>query len=504
MAGLGETCSHIAAVLFYLEAAARIQGTSTTCTQEACQWVIPSYLKSVEYVPIKEIDFTSAKGRKRKLDEVIDCDVDPTDVIKVSMVRGKLPTESEMDLLFENLSCSGTKPAILSLIPKFADSYMPKSSHAGFPQPLKSLKQSSYLDLDYHELLKVCESASVEVTEEMAKLVEKATRSQSQSKLWFKYRAGRITASRMRAVCHTDAGNPAQSLIKTICYPEAFTFSTKATRWGCKHEKVAQEIYYNTSKSKHNNLCLTESGLVISSQWPFIGASPDGVINCTCCGQGVLEIKCPYCHRENDLRTAAAKDNQFCLKLLHGELHLDQNHAYYYQVQTQLFVCDVQYADFCVCTFMADDDREGNSQDSNVHIERIYKNHGFWTECVTKAQHFFRTCLLPEIMGNWYTRLSGFTSSSSHDEQPGSSESTENHAVEDLSENSNDCDQPRYCYCRGPEAGTMIGCDNPDCPIEWFHIECLQIRTIPKGKSKWYCPDCRKLTKFLRKSTKKV
>ena len=88
-----------------------------------------------------------------------------------------MPTESEVDLLFENLSCSGAKPAILSLIPKFTDSYMPKSSHAGFPQRLKSLEQSSYLDLHYHELLKVCESASVEVTDEMAKFIEKVTRS---------------------------------------------------------------------------------------------------------------------------------------------------------------------------------------------------------------------------------------------------------------------------------------------------------------------------------------
>ena len=105
-----------------------------------------------------------------------------------------------------------------------------------------------------------------------------------------------------------------------MCYLEAFSFTTKATRWGCKHEKVAQEIYYNTSKSKHN-LRLTESRLVISS---FIGAPPDDVIDCTCCRQGVLEIKCPYCHGEYDLWTAAAKDNQFCLKMLHGELHLDQ------------------------------------------------------------------------------------------------------------------------------------------------------------------------------------
>ena len=252
---------------------------------------------------------------------------------------------------------------------------------------------------------------------------------------------------------------------------------------------MVQEIYYNTSKSKHNNLCLTESGLVISSQWPFFGASPDGVINYTCCGQGVLEIKCPYCHRENGLRTTAAKDNQFCLKTLHGELHLDQNYAYYYQVQTQLFVCDVQYADFCVCTCMADDDRESSSQDSNVHIERYTRTMAFGQNALQK----YRIYLLPEIIGNWYTRLSGFTSSSSHDEQPGSSGNTESQAIEDLSENSNDCDHARYCYCCGPEAGTMIGCDNPDCSVEWFHIECLQICTISKRKFKWYCPDCRKL-----------
>ena len=30
--GLGETCTHITAILFYLEATARIQGTTITCT----------------------------------------------------------------------------------------------------------------------------------------------------------------------------------------------------------------------------------------------------------------------------------------------------------------------------------------------------------------------------------------------------------------------------------------------------------------------------------------
>ena len=62
MAGLGEACSHIAAVLFYLEALARMQGTKM-CTQEECQWIIPSYLKAIEYLLIKDIDFTSLMVR---------------------------------------------------------------------------------------------------------------------------------------------------------------------------------------------------------------------------------------------------------------------------------------------------------------------------------------------------------------------------------------------------------------------------------------------------------
>ena len=34
----------------------------------------------------------------------------------------------------------------------------------------------------------------------------------------------------------------------------------------------------------------------------------------------------------------------------------------------------------------------------------------------------------------------------------------------------------------------MIGCDNQDCPIEWFHFGCMDLSHKPKGK--WYCPKC--------------
>uniref|UniRef100_A0A0R3QK12 PHD domain-containing protein n=1 Tax=Brugia timori TaxID=42155 RepID=A0A0R3QK12_9BILA len=36
--------------------------------------------------------------------------------------------------------------------------------------------------------------------------------------------------------------------------------------------------------------------------------------------------------------------------------------------------------------------------------------------------------------------------------------------------------------------GQMIMCDNKQCPIEWFHFQCVGLTEAPKGK--WYCERC--------------
>ena len=92
--------------------------------------------------------------------------------------------------------------------------------------------------MEYQDLLTACESVSVDITKEMADSVAKATRDQSNSKLWFKYQAGRVTASKMKSVCHTDPAKPAQSLIKGICYPKAFSFTSKPTSWAVSMSKT--------------------------------------------------------------------------------------------------------------------------------------------------------------------------------------------------------------------------------------------------------------------------
>jgi len=51
-----------------------------------------------------------------------------------------------------------------------------------------------------------------------------------------------------------------------------------------------------------------------------------------------------------------------------------------------------------------------------------------------------------------------------------------------------DPNEPTYCLCQQVSYGEMIGCDNQDCPIEWFHFPCMALMDKPKGK--WYCPKC--------------
>lgn len=59
-----------------------------------------------------------------------------------------------------------------------------------------------------------------------------------------------------------------------------------------------------------------------------------------------------------------------------------------------------------------------------------------------------------------------------------------------------DPNEPKYCTCHQVSFGEMIACDNKDCPIEWFHFACVDLKSKPKGK--WYCPECFNINKKVK------
>jgi hypothetical protein len=50
--------------------------------------------------------------------------------------------------------------------------------------------------------------------------------------------------------------------------------------------------------------------------------------------------------------------------------------------------------------------------------------------------------------------------------------------------------EPRYCYCLRGSYGDMVGCDNPKCEREWFHLGCTDLGKMLEEEDHWLCTLC--------------
>lgn len=139
---------------------------------------------SKKYLPVKNIDFSSAKSKKKMLDNTINSANSSTSLerpINSSKAReANIAGAYELNSFYEQLSLSNTKPGVLSLI---SSNYVPTTLLPELPRPLSLLYDPNNLKLEYHELLEKCESISVNVTQNMASTVEKESRKQYKSRV---------------------------------------------------------------------------------------------------------------------------------------------------------------------------------------------------------------------------------------------------------------------------------------------------------------------------------
>ena len=109
------------------------------------------------------------------------------------------------------------------------------------------------------------------------------------------------------------------------------------------------ETYISQARCHHDSLSVSQAGFYIDVDMPFIGASPNGLVECSCCGKGLLEIKCSYCIKEKLLDE---EFSGFCMSKFmfkhRDKWSLKEDHPYFYQVQTQVHVCRLSYCDFVI------------------------------------------------------------------------------------------------------------------------------------------------------------
>jgi hypothetical protein len=216
--------------------------------------------------------------------------------------------------------------------------YGPQSQRPDLPSDV--LKQ-----LEYNHMEKLVENA------ENRQVIEQETRGQSQCELWLSLRREMLTASNFGMVCRMRPTTSCAATVKNILFPP---------------------------------------GLFIDYENPFLGASPDGLID----NDGLVEIKCPL-SAENFTADEAIK------KLPHLKSVFDKkdinkmnrNHRFFYQVQGQL---NITQRDYCIFTVWTP---------KSLKIVRVNADKAFWEDAMLPfLTRFYYECMLPEILDSRYNR----------------------------------------------------------------------------------------------------
>ena len=234
----GECCSHVDAVLFYVEFAVNLTD-SKTCIEEKAYQLVPGY-KQVQYKPVPVIDFTSAVTIHQNMKK----QAAKSGAYKNNPPSRKTtikPTHDEISTVYEKLSKCGTKQAILSIDPGYTKCFELSLWKSSYPESLKDLYK-----IEHEKLIDICNNADISVTFEQLINIEKATCLQANCNKWYHFRTGRVTASVVCGDCHSVIEKPLISLIKQICYPKKFY--SAATDWECKNEKAAKKLYLSLYK----------------------------------------------------------------------------------------------------------------------------------------------------------------------------------------------------------------------------------------------------------------
>ena len=109
-AGLAETCSHVGAVLHWVETVIRVRD-DTPCTSEENKWLMPTPAQSIPYVQLGEIDFSAPKRQKV---------ISPsTPSANVSTTTPPSQSDKE-DFFYEIAQEQGKNPLILSVIEPYS------------------------------------------------------------------------------------------------------------------------------------------------------------------------------------------------------------------------------------------------------------------------------------------------------------------------------------------------------------------------------------------------
>jgi hypothetical protein len=228
-------------------------------------------------------------------------------------------------------------------------------------------------------------------------LIRTKTVRQSADMEWYRQRMGAITASNFARTLRFMQSSKAKpdSLLRTIQNyamrgkTKVSTTKVKSLNWGQKFEHVARQAYESTMKQQHANVSVTQTGLCVSPREPYLRASPDGIMSCSCHSESrLLEIKCPWSARHVDPVEAISSGLiRYVRKTAHQYELIPSVDGYYEQVQGTMAIAQLKCCDFVIWT------------PKGMLMFAVQFDETFWNDSMKPGlAAFFQHFVVPEIL----------------------------------------------------------------------------------------------------------
>lgn len=365
-AGLCGLCSHVGGLLL------TVVQIKNSCTSKPCEWLKPQTSLNIKPQRLRDINFSNG-----------DAPIKPyPNTYKAA--AGTDPDKFFLDIMAGLNKVNPNCVLYRSFNPDISD--------------LTSILNKYQPPFMFHDKVDlnstICQSEfrtftmGIELNDIEIKRVQESTRGQSANPIWKSTRTNLITSSNFGPVCKKRPETVPDNLIaKLLGYNEMV--DTQAMRYGRKRESQARRDYTKRHLEECSGVLVDTTGLIISKQFPFLGASVDGIVRCEKCGTGTLEIKCPFVGKNVTPEEYSEMKSSCIIKSENGELVLKENHNYMFQIMGQMKVLGIDWCDFVIWT------KKG------MNVQRVVFSEEFWAhKMIFKLKFFYNSFLMAEKFTN--------------------------------------------------------------------------------------------------------
>ncbi|KAK3082973.1 hypothetical protein FSP39_010413 [Pinctada imbricata] len=465
--GLGQTCNHVAGLLFRIEAANKLGVTS--CTSLPCLWIKPSENK-LQPNKIKNMDFKkSIHGKIRTRPLVGRSKAD------FQVLPQPVSSEDERTIQNELLKSLCHVVPNACVFKGLRNTVHETATRSG---EILEEEEVNVIDINnYHQETMVRNNVEC-ITDAEVESISKITLGQSSNSQWKEIRKGKITASNFYSV-HTKVNSckkkSACDVKPILCNIMGYTDvnpNIKSLKYGREMEKVAKRNFIKVYRKKHKNVSFDECGIYLDKERPFLAATPDLLVRCSCCGEGLVELKCPLIPKCDSCLSFCMCNLPSCLRKSDRLPKLKHTTSYYGQIQGQLAITGRKWCILYIYTC-------NGSYDEQITFDR-----DFYSEMLANLDFFYYSFVLPEIKSRSLRTMMQQVSCNSAD-------TPEPMEVDDHQDG-----DTYFCpHCNFKVANEVIDikdrsicCDS--CKL-WYHFSCVGITNKNlKSLPSWHCRKC--------------